>query len=825
MAADRVDLGELLETEVYPKLSHRDVFTGAHNWKSETKDKLRGDCPWHDSKSGSAFVVSLPSLKWYCSGCQVGGTPIQYLWKLRGNGGTTPTGSDFVDLVRDLCNLARVPFPERERTAEEVERTRKREARRSVLETVCSVAQETLQSTKGKAALSYLEARGFSGETIKDLGFGFYLQGEVRDALKKAGHDPKVVQESAASWKGLNGYVLVPWLDDRGFPLTVYGAWPEKTKTPPDGKPHKTALPNPKDEGGNEWEKTKRSPLYLDRALRAGVQDVVLVEGVFDAALLQTKGDPRAVACVAATLSKEQVETLKSRRVQSVTICLDPDSAGEAGVSSCVRQLTEAGLASYVAPKLPNGLDPDELVLRDGIEKWKAHVAKAIPGAVARGELLLGDVSPGSPTKEREEAVQKVLDLSDSLRDFQAVYREDLLKLASERTGYSFEALSEVAEDLSTKRRREEQERTLDRLLRDATKARQTGDRSTLEVVRDLSKELSKLEGKTEDPPGPFSVEELERESASLPEGRSSGWKALDKLDVRFHPGELSVLGARTGHAKTTALVSLLGNWLEASEEKSEDELFVLYSCEESRVRVFHRLLALLTAKSGEGWTSNEVRDYLRDPGSRDRWPNPDELNKAKERLRSLEGRLFVVYRPTWTITEIESHVLGLADQRTIGAVLVDYLQRVPGPRGSFDRRDIEVSTVARSLAALAKEIRSPVITAAQINREAIPDKFSKRIEEAGGYKDAMAVIREAHPQLHNLREGGSEQEADLVLGLLNYAADYQHEGGDFSKPPEITRLDVGVLKSRYGGVGQWAGLALGRRFGLVRDPQDFEEI
>ena len=81
-------------------------------------------------------------------------------------------------------------------------------------------------------------------------------------------------------------------------------------------------------------------------------------------------------------------------------------------------------------------------------------------------------------------------------------------------------------------------------------------------------------------------------------------------------------------------------------------------------------------------------------------------------------------------------------------------------------------------------------------------------------------------PNLDNLRGGGSEQEADLVLGLLNYAADYKTEAkatGEHEAPP-VTLLEVGVLKSRYGDVGRWAGLAFERRFGLIRDPTSTEE-
>jgi hypothetical protein len=42
------------------------------------------------------------------------------------------------------------------------------------------------------------------------------------------------------------------------------------------------------------------------------------------------------------------------------------------------------------------------------------------------------------------------------------------------------------------------------------------------------------------------------------------------------------------------------------------------------------------------------------------------------------------------------------------------------------------------------------------------------------------------------------------VLGLLNYDADNPKDGGFFIN---TDRLDIGVLKNRYGRVGRWASM------------------
>jgi replicative DNA helicase len=137
---------------------------------------------------------------------------------------------------------------------------------------------------------------------------------------------------------------------------------------------------------------------------------------------------------------------------------------------------------------------------------------------------------------------------------------------------------------------------------------------------------------------------------------------------------------------------------------------------------------------------------------------------------------------------------------------------------------------VARGLKSLAVDLSCPVVAAAQISREAVKDR--QAIPRGQAYQDRAVqdAIRARRPQLHHLREGGSEQEADLVLGLLNYRADFEVSEeeewpGSVAKPPNVTLFEVGVLKNRYGTPGIWAGLAFEGRLGLLRDRKPGEEL
>ena len=328
-------------------------------------------------------------------------------------------------------------------------------------------------------------------------------------------------------------------------------------------------------------------------------------------------------------------------------------------------------------------------------------------------------------------------------------------------------------------------------------------------------------------PPAPFSVARLDEESQRQPKGKVSGWASLDDLGVRFGAGEFILVGARTGHGKTSFLVALLAQWIALES----DETLLFFSLEESELRIYHRLLALLSAHEAarnprftEAWTVPQVRDFTRAPyarGDNYGWPDAQLLERARERLRRAQGRLQIVFGSDWNVEEIESYARQTAKTRAIGGIFVDYLQRVPPPAGRFDRRDQEVSAIGRRFKNLAGDVAAPVLAGAQINREAIPEGFSKQMNAAKTYGEAQKIIRNARPELHHLREGGSEQEADLALGLLSYGADYRGE----ARAPVATRLEVGALKNRNGEPGKWATLAFEGRNGWVREVAIEEEI
>ena len=323
-----------------------------------------------------------------------------------------------------------------------------------------------------------------------------------------------------------------------------------------------------------------------------------------------------------------------------------------------------------------------------------------------------------------------------------------------------------------------------------------------------------------------LSVDEALKRVRNSSAPKQFGWRTLDDLELGLNPGDLAVVAGRTGHGKSTVLMNILLHWVETYP----DEEYVFFSHEVPQEAAVVKLISLLSRKYGEiGWSYREARRGIRgNPLHSGLDLDTDELARAIWLLKEWEDRLIIIYEPDFTVAQIGDCVGDLVHRgHRIGGLFVDYIQLVGPPEGIFENREHEVSAIAKDLKRIGVMAECPVVAAAQIGREAA--EISGWIPE-GSLEDerVLNAIAKRRPQLHHLREGGGDQEADLVLGLLNYQADYLSALEDADLDPK-SRLqsglsapfDLTIIKNRFGQLAL-ASLILESRTGYLRDPGVF---
>ncbi len=775
----------VLNDKVMPALSVDAVYGGA-GWTSQKGRQWRAACPLHGGNNKTAFSVNTKTLRWHCSTRCGGGDAVDYVTR-KGH------ARDFLEAVRFLADLAGVDFPGLDLSPEAVAEVEARRKEKGALEGFLEATQEALE---GSPAQEYLKSRGITLEQAERYGLGYFARDlEVNDLAYVVGD--------------LKERLTAPWYDRAGRIINIWGrSLDKRTLAVQKYKNMTGGIPS-------------LAPWLIDQIKG---DHVLIVEGYLDAIALRENGF-EAVATGGANLSKDQVTALERAGVKTVTLVFDNDVAGREGLERAVLPLNRSSLRPFVInpANLSPAKDPDELIRKKGARAFKSLYEGRQALEVYTALLLLEGVKRDSPEADKLAAINGLADyLEDLPGPLGGIFQEHIIEGVSHATGHHIDTIEPVIADAVKRSREKHIKERQTATIREALEALEGSTADPLEVARDFKHNIDQLVAVALDTPPPFSVLRLEEESGQLPTGYGPGWESLRDLEISFNPGELIIAAGRTGHGKTTFLVNLLNNFCNLPESPGP---FLFYSLEEPEIRIYHRLLSLLTAEPeirnnhGGAWTVNQIRDYKRNPESRAAWSSPESLWTARDKLEQREGAFQIIYRPAWTVEEIATHARVAAEQTPIGGVLVDYLQRTQPPPGKYDRRDIEISAIGRRFKSLALDLNAPVIVAAQIDREAVPANYREKLNACHTFVAALDVIETSRPDLHHLREGGSEQEADLILGLLNYAADYR---SDDDPTPDETPFEVGTLKNRAGTPGRWGELIFEGRFNLLRDESDW---
>jgi replicative DNA helicase len=243
--------------------------------------------------------------------------------------------------------------------------------------------------------------------------------------------------------------------------------------------------------------------------------------------------------------------------------------------------------------------------------------------------------------------------------------------------------------------------------------------------------------------------------------GVSTGYVDLDKMTNGLQPSDLIIVAARPSMGKTTFAMNLCEHAAITS-----DKPVLIFSLEMPSDQIMMRMLASLGRINQTKVRTGQLED--------EDWAR---LSSAIELLNS-KGKMYIDDASGLTPTEVRSRARRIAREHGgLSMIMVDYLQLMTVP-GMSENRTLEIAEISRSLKALAKELKVPVVALSQLNRS-LEQRADKR------------------PVNSDLRESGSiEQDADLIMFI--YRDEVYHED---TADKGIAEIIIG--KQRNGPIGR----------------------
>jgi DNA primase len=370
-----------------------------------------GLCPFHQEKTPS-FSVSPSKQRFYCYGCEKGGNAIDFVM-LRDR-------IEFKDGLRILAEAAGIELPSFKQTKESVSE------RQVLLEAQSAAAMffEKLLShpQHGHAARTYLAERGFNAESIQRFRIGVAV--ESWDALLKSVAMKKFTppqmalaglakprENGAGYYDTFRNRLMFPIRDENGR-IVAFGG-----RVMPGSEDPAKYLNSPE----TPLFSKSRSIFGLDLAKAKIVETrtVAVVEGYTDVVMAHQFGVSNVVSVLGTALTEHHVAILR-RFADRIVLLFDGDRAGDNAANRAMELFLSQPVEIAIA-SLPQGMDPDEFLLKEGPAAFNECLARATDALAFKWKQLAREVKDAGGLTSRQQAVQQYLETLAAARGSAAV--------------------------------------------------------------------------------------------------------------------------------------------------------------------------------------------------------------------------------------------------------------------------------------------------------------------------------------------------------------------------------------------------------------------
>jgi replicative DNA helicase len=240
--------------------------------------------------------------------------------------------------------------------------------------------------------------------------------------------------------------------------------------------------------------------------------------------------------------------------------------------------------------------------------------------------------------------------------------------------------------------------------------------------------------------------------------GVPSGFAELDNLTSGFQDSELIIIGARPSVGKTAFALSMAANM--TIKMKKPVGFFTL---EMSNQAIVQRLVS-----SEARLDFSKIRKGMLKPS--------DFHNLTEAAGRIYEAPLYIEDTPNLRLLDLRALARRMKAKHNVACIIIDYLTLITSENSKLPRHE-QIAEISRSLKALARELKIPVIALSQVKRE----------------------VQGGRPTLADIRESGSiEQDADVVI-FIHRKMKTDRDADDNTSEIETELI---IAKQRNGPIG-----------------------
>ncbi|MGQ9706392.1 MAG: DNA primase [bacterium] len=374
--------------------------------------KYRTLCPFHQDTKPSLYIDPEREM-FYCFGCGAGGDVFNFIMLIE--------KYDFASALRHLAEKAGI-------TIDEIDERKSEKDRLMEIITITRQFYEKKlrEASEEHPARRFITERGIGDKWLEfSLGWTGDSLNSLREHLKKTGINENDGVLAGVLYKSENDFrdyiykrITFTINNHRGKGVAFTGRAlsdeePKYLNTPNTEIFHKGAVLYNLDRALSRIKETKRA---------------IIVEGQMDVIGLLLVGIDEVVAPMGTALTTEHAQLI-ARFANSVYLMFDGDSAGERATIRSLPILFAKDIETFVA-RPPDGLDPDDLARKEGIEGVERLLEKAMPGWDYMMKLKTEEYDISTPmgkTNLLDAFKEPLASIRDEMK--RSIFIEDLAKI------------------------------------------------------------------------------------------------------------------------------------------------------------------------------------------------------------------------------------------------------------------------------------------------------------------------------------------------------------------------------------------------------------